>query len=71
MNELKGGYCDNGRLPPHAWNVPELGGKKATKEIICAVCLNDHNGRCARKEKEDAIQEGFIAPVVPIRFMRG
>jgi hypothetical protein len=52
-----GGYCDDGRLPPDVWEVPELGGKKATQEIVCAVCRADHNGLCVRKENKDETVE--------------
>jgi hypothetical protein len=60
-----GGYCDNGRLPPRAWEVPELGGKKATKEIVCAVCRADHNGLCVLKgnENEKVEKRGHVRNV--------
>jgi hypothetical protein len=43
-------------LPPKAWDVPELGGRKANKEIVCAVCERDL-GPCRLKRLSVATKE--------------
>jgi hypothetical protein len=65
-----GGYCDDGRLPPDAWEIPELGGKKSTQEIVCAVCERDL-GPCRLKllsvaTKEEPKAEEIVETTIDI-----